>query len=247
MSEAALVDDNANLESEPDQIEEVESNAPEESAPQAEVEPTEHDSVQAKINKVTGRMYAEKREKEALQREIDSLRASQKVPEAKAPTLEDFDYDEAAFNAASISHQVKAGVAAESQRLQNAGIANSQAEVHQQREQAFNAQVAAVTASKPDYQDVVKQLPNFNQDTLDAIMGSDQGAELAYELGQKLDLADEIANSSPMVAAMKLGELSAQLKQKPNVKTSAAPSPIEPISAGGSLNKGRGPQGATFE
>ena len=91
MSEAALVDDNANLESEPDQIEEVESNTPEESAPQVEVEPAEHDSVQAKINKVTGRMYAEKREKEALQREIDSIRASQKVPEAKAPTLEDFD------------------------------------------------------------------------------------------------------------------------------------------------------------
>ena len=81
-------------------------------------------------------------------------------------------------------------------------------------------------------------MPSFSQDTLDAIMSSDKGAQIALALSERLDLADEIANSSPMVAAMKLGELSASLNSsKPTVRSSKAPSPIEPIQSGGSLNK----------
>jgi hypothetical protein len=242
MTEAALVDDNMPpLDTAPEQeTEQAESETPEASAPQADDKPAETDNVQKRINKITAEKHAEKRKADQLQREIDSLKAATKAPEVKAPALEDYDYDEAAFNAASISHQVREGVAAESLRLQNQGVVSKQAELNQQREQSFNAQVAEMTAAKPDYQEVIKSLPEFNQDTLDAIMSSDQGAELAYALGEKLDLADEIANASPMVAAMKLGELSAQLKQKPNIKTSAAPSPIEPVSSGGGLSKDLG-------
>jgi hypothetical protein len=242
MTEAALVDDNMPpLDPEPEQEKEaVVSETPEESAPQADEAPVETDNVQKRINKITAEKHAEKRKADQLQREIDSLKAANKAPEVKAPTLEDHDFDETAFNAASISHQIKEGVAAESLRLQTQGIASQQAELLQQREQAFNAQVAEITTAKPDYQDVVKNLPEFNQDTLDAIMSSDNGAALAYALGEKLDLADEIANASPMVAAMKLGELSAQLKQTKQIKTSAAPSPIEPVSSGGGLSKDLG-------
>jgi len=239
MTDAALVDDNMPpLDPAPEQeTVEVVSDTPEESAPQTEVKPVEVDNTQKRINKITAEKYAEKRKADELQRKLDAMQAAQKPVEVKAPTLEDFDYDEAAFNAASISHQIKQGVAAESQRLQQQGIASQQEAVNQQKAQAFDAQVAEVTATKPDYQEVIQNLPEFKQDTLDAIMSSDQGAELAYALGQQLDLADEIASASPMVAAMKLGELSARLKQKPQIKPSAAPSPIEPVSSGGSLSK----------
>ena len=239
MTDAALVDDNMPpLDPAPEQetVEAV-SETTEASAPQAEVKPVEVDNTQKRINKITAEKYAEKRKAEGLQRELDALQAAQRPVETKAPTLEDFDYDDAAFNAASISHQIKQGVADESQRLQQQGVAAQQEAVRQQKAQAFDAQIAEVTVSKPDYQEVIKNLPEFKQDTLDAIMSSDQGAELAYALGENLELADEIASASPMVAAMKLGELSARLKQKPEIKTSAAPSPIEPVSSGGSLSK----------
>lgn len=239
MTDAALVDDNMPpLDPAPEQepVEAV-SETPEESAPQAEVKPVETDNVQKRINKITAEKHAEKRKAEELQRQLDAMKSAQAPVETKAPTLEDFDYDETAFNAALISHQVKQGVAEESQRLQQQSIAAQQEAVRQQKAQAFDAQIAEVTASKPDYQEVIKNLPEFKQDTLDAIMSSDQGAEMAYALGQQLDLADEIANASPMVAAMKLGELSARLKQKPEIKPSAAPSPIEPVSSGGSISK----------
>jgi hypothetical protein len=74
------------------------------------------------------------------------------------------------------------------------------------------------------------------------------GAEVAYFLGQHLDVADEIATANPMMAAMRLGEIRAQLANgKPKPKPSAAPDPIAPISAGGKIASDRGPKGATFE
>jgi phage-related minor tail protein len=247
MTDAALVDDNMPpLDDVLDQ-EEVLTEALEGSAPETVDEVPEVDNTQKRINKITAEKYAEKRKAEDLQRRYDELVASQKPAETKAPTLEDYDYDESAFNAASISHQVKQGMALESQRLQQEGITTRQEAANQQRADTFNAQVAEVTLKHPDYQERIKTLPEFKQDTLDAIMSSEKGAEIALALSDQLDLAEEIANASPMVAAMKLGELSARLNIKPTIRTSAAPSPIEPLSSGGSLNKDRGPAGARFE
>ena len=237
MTDAALVDDNMPPLDDVIDQEEVLTEAIEGSAPSTVDEVPEVDNTQKRINKITAEKYAEKRKAEDLQRRYDELVASQKPAETKAPTLEDYDYDESAFNAASISHQVKQGMATESQRLQTEGIATKLEAANQQRADAFNAQVAEVTLKNPDYQDRIKTLPEFKQETLDAIMSSDKGAEIALALSEQLDLAEEIANASPMVAAMKLGELSARLNIKAPIKTSAAPSPIEPLSSGGSLSK----------
>ena len=69
-------------------------------------------------------------------------------------------------------------------------------------------------------------------------MQSEKGPQIAHYLGKHLDVADVIATASPMVAAMKLGEISAQLSNtKPTKQPSAAPDPIEPVKAGGKLNK----------
>jgi phage-related minor tail protein len=247
MNDAALVDDNMPPLDDVEEQEEILTETLEGSAPSTVDEVPEVDNTQKRINKITAEKYAERREKEDWKRRYGELAENQKPAETKAPTLEDYDYDESAFNAASISHQVKQGMALESQRLQQEGITVRQEAANQQRADTFNAQVAKVTKDHPDYQERIKTLPEFKQETLDAIMSSEKGAEIALALSDQLDLAEEIANASPMVAAMKLGELSARLGVKPPIRTSAAPSPIEPLSSGGSLNKDRGPAGARFE
>jgi hypothetical protein len=247
MTDAALVDDNMPPLDDVLEQEEVLTETIEDSAPLQVGNDIEIDKlIQKRINKFTTEKYADRRKAQAMQSRIDELEASQKAVENKAPTLEDYDYDESAFNAASISHQVKQGMALESQRLQTEGIAEKQKEANQTRDDAFNDQVAKVTLKHPDYQERIKTLPEFKQETLDAIMSLEKGAEIAIALTEQLDLAEEIANASPMVAAMKLGELSERLKSKPPIRTSAAPSPIEPLSSGGSLNKERGPAGAKY-
>jgi hypothetical protein len=59
---------------------------------------------------------------------------------------------------------------------------------------------------------------------------------MVYHLGSNLEKADAIANMTPAMAIMELGKLSTQLKAKPEIKTSAAPDPIEPVKAGSSLS-----------
>ena len=98
---------------------------------------------------------------------------------------------------------------------------------------AFNEQVAAL--NKGDFSVKAEAIPNLPAGVADAIMQSEGGAEMVYHLGSNLDKAQAIANMSPALAMMEIGKLSVQLSAKPEIKTSAAPDPIEPLGSGGSV------------
>ena len=215
-----------------------------ESAPteQAEVpvEPEDNkmsDRAQERFNKITADKYAEKRRADEAEKRLKDLQSSIPQKPAKideAPTLESFDYDESKFNEALIDYKVNQK-AAEIRQQQDREVAAAEGE---RRQAAFNVGVAKFSETATDYQDVVRAIPALPDGVLNAITQSDKGPELAYYLGKHLDVADEIANASPMAAAMQLGAISARLGAvKPNIAPSAAPEPIEPISSGGSVSK----------
>jgi hypothetical protein len=224
----------------PESVEETATVAEEvnaESAPATEEvaeEDGKPDGVQTRINKITAEKYAEKRRADELEAEIQRLKNETPKPVESngAPTLEQFDYDEAAFQSALIDYKVEQK-ARQIEETQKAAEQRRMAEANQQR---FNSKVAEFGAE--DYQDVVGALPQLPGDVLDAIMGADDGPQLAYYLGKHLDVADQITQMSPMAAAMKLGAISAQIAAKPSTKqVSAAPDPITPISGGASTSK----------
>jgi hypothetical protein len=72
------------------------------------------------------------------------------------------------------------------------------------------------------------------------LKASENGAELAYYLGQHPEEASRIARLSPFLQAKELGRIEAKLPQaeaKPNPpakKTSSAPAPIDPVKPKGS-------------
>jgi len=209
---------------------------------------TESDKVQARINKITADKYAEKRRADAAQAELDQLRANQPAPTQAAtgePKLEDFDYDESAHMAAMIDYKVNQK-AAEIQQQQQQQV---QAQKSQEAVNTFQQKATALREKAPDFDQVVASVPTLPQDTLDAVMQHEKGPELAYYLGKHLDVADEIVNMSPVSAAMKLGQISAQLSAPTQTKaTSAAPDPINPISTGGTVSDEiTGPPGAKYE
>ena len=191
-------------------------------------------SAQERINKITAKMYAEKRRSAALEEELAKLQTSSK---AKRPTLEDHDFDEAKFQDALIDYKIESRVGvAEKQQASN--------DVHKN----FASNVERFTKKAGDYMEVIAELPELPSQTLEVVMSSDNGPELAYYLGKNLDIADEIANASPMVAAMKLGEISVGLKAvKKDVIVSSAPDPIKPINSGGGISSDKGPDGAIYE
>ena len=239
MTEAALTDD-TELSIDPVQEQEQESVEVEQSdsAPVAEDKP--EDGFQKRINKVTADKYAEKRRADELQRKLDEVQAKPQEVGA-APKLEDFDHDEEKFNSASIKHQVAEAVRAERQAIDT----DAQTVAAEKAQQTFNERVVAM--NKPDFADVANAVPQLPLGVADALVQSENGAELIYHLGTHLDMADKLAGMTPTMAMMELGRISANMSTKPDVKLSAAPAPIEPLNSGGSISSKRGPEGATFE
>lgn len=71
----------------------------------------------------------------------------------------------------------------------------------------------------------------------DAILASDDGAEILYYLGRNPKLADKIAQLSPTIQAKEIGKIEARLLDTPNIKkVSSAPAPISGAKANGSSN-----------
>lgn len=222
------------------------SQAPEESAPRPGEQVPVSDNFEKKIGKVTGKMYSHMRRADAAEKELAEIKAARSVePEAKAPTLEDFDFDDTAFNNANIAYHVKKGVSAEAKRMQDQAGVDAKVSKQATIDKTFDDLEASYAAANPTYVDAVSNLPMFNVDTLNLIKGA--GPEMAASLGNNLELAHEIANASPMEAAMKIGVLSTQLNAVPQIKPSAAPAPIEPITPGGGIAPNSGTKGMTFE
>lgn len=241
--ETAALDDNMppmdDVETEVEATPEVKAEeVTEESAPSTVEDSSEEskgsNKVQERINKITADKWAEKRRADELERKLAEMQTNtQAQPQVGAePTLEQFDYDESAYRSAMVKHEVakelEASRAKESERQVEESYSQTQA--------AFNARVAEQTKKTPDYAEVVSdlQLPDGIVNTL---IEAENGPELAYHLAKHKDLADSMFNMSITQASMKLGQISAQLSAKPEIKTSAAPEPIEPVTASGSLNK----------
>ena len=193
-------------------------------------EAPKEDGFQKRINKVTADKYEQQRRADDLQRQLDEVQAKPKEVVA-APKLEDFDHDEEAFNAANIKYQVAEAVQAEKAVLNTEAQQVKAAEA----QRAFNDRIVAM--NKPDFADVANAVPQLPSGVADALVQSENGAELIYHLGTHLDMADKLANMSPNQAMMELGRISANMNTKSEIKQSAAPEPIEPITSGGGVLK----------
>ena len=195
MSEAALIED-SNMPPHDFELE-AEAETLTESAPVKQEEtpavetPEEPEDVmteraQKRFNKITAEKYAEKQRADELQRKLDEAEAKRETV-SDAQKLEDFDYDDGNYQAALIKHQVAEAVKAERAALQ--------AESHQvkatEAQRAFNERIAAM--NKPDFAEVAGAVPNLPNGVADALVQSENGAELIYHLGTHLDLADKLA------------------------------------------------------
>ena len=189
------------------------------------------DKAQARVNKLTFEKHEQKRRADAAVKALEDFKANNAPPEQAEPKLEDFDFDEAQYNAALIKYQTAKGIntaISEYKTEQQQNLDNRrQTEINNN----FNARVDDFRKATPDYDQTIAGLPDLPGNVLDAVMQAENGPQLAHYLGKHLDVAENIT-------LMKLGEISAQLKNvKPTNKQSAAPDPIVPVKSGGTLNK----------
>jgi len=197
---------------------------------------TEQDAIQKRINKITADKYAEKRRADALQAKLDAQTVVKPVESVDAPKLEDFDYDDEAFQSAVIQYQVN-------EQVNKALTSQQEATTKQQTEQArqaavndFSIKEAEYVSAHPEYSEEITSLPAFPEETLNAIY--ELGPKVSHYLAKHLDVASEVANASTTMAAVKLGQISMGLSaDTKTIKPTKAPEPVVTIAGGAAVTK----------
>lgn len=142
------------------------------------------------------------------------------------PKLEDYDYDQEKFQAATAEHYAK--------KSQFEAVQREQAEAQRQQQQAWEAQVnsyeeAKVKLGREDYQDseevVMENLDQTQQGML--LQGMDNPALVVYAIGKNPTKAKELASiKDPVKFVAAAAKLEAQLKV---TKRKAKPEPEKTV------------------
>lgn len=109
---------------------------------------------------------------------------------------------------------------------------------------------------KADFDKALKEVssiaPLFDAKTgkpeplMQAILETDEPHKVLHYLGMHPDVAEEIADMSPLRAARKLGQIERDMATKPEPKPSNAPKPLSPVkaaAAGSSPDPSKDPEG----
>jgi hypothetical protein len=157
--------------------------------------------------------------------------APQGAPQATdgPPRQEQFEtYD--AYLGAFAEYKIETKLAQERQRL------TAEMEARELRG-SFESRAAEARQKHPDFDDVVMSEDlEISPHMRDAIMNSEDGAEVAYWLGKNPEQASRIARLNPYHQMLELGRVSARLAAPPpppapKPQASAAPAPITPVRA----------------
>lgn len=190
--------------------------------------------VQKRIDRLT-------QEKYRLRAELDVLRNQQQQPQAQqaqqaaqpseAPKLEQFQSIEEYLDALTdfkASQKIEK-ISSERQAKEN--------QTRQQQEAAklhegYVKQTEQARQAYDDFDDVVQDpdLP-ISKAMAEAIMRSNNGADVAYYLGKNPAEAARLANLDPFSAAVEIGRIAATVVRPQPRKTSNAPPPIQPVGA----------------
>ena len=212
-----------------------------------EPETTEKDQAQPGAKKPesgeTRRMFrAIRKEQEAvaraqaLEREVAELKSRQtpKAPDT-APRMEDFT-DVQEYAKAFAAHETQKTLRERETATQKAAF-----ESHQARLSAgWEAQVLKAVEKYDDFDEVVGELKPGKSPWGDALMLSENGADVAHYLGKHTKEAERIFALPAASQFMEIGKLSYKLSvvPEPLKKPSKAPLPITPVGPGGAVPSG---------
>ena len=231
----------------------------EESAPQttgdAPAEPKKDDGVQKRINKITADKWAEKRRADALEKRLKDLESNatqpQQTTEPVMPNEADYDFDDPKYKADLAQYHRDVATHAASLVLAEHDNKTANNEEETRLNNIFNTFDQKVAESGiENFYAVTANLPEFDPSVRNAMMEVDNAPNVVHYLSEHMDVADIIANASPVVAAIKIGEISTRLANTKTANISNAPDPIEPINQGGAATGEREDPliaGATFE
>lgn len=108
---------------------------------------------------------------------------------------------------------------------------------HAKRTQTFEEKISEFKKTAQDFDEVISEIEDVNGTPAlhDAILSSDLGPKLLYELAKNPKELERINSLPPAAVYKEIGKLEAKFEQKsspaPVVKTTNAPRPIKPVGA----------------
>jgi hypothetical protein len=176
---------------------------------------------QKRIDEVTAKKYEAEREA-SYWKGIAEGRGPAKAPEPEAaspPTLEQFDYDEAKYQAALTKHITEQAEKAIDEKLTRREREQTEA----QKNESAIAKLRAGEAKHPDFIASVSSI-KASEAVRDFLLADDSAPSVLYELGKDSAAAERFNTLSPVQQAIELGKRAATPKAAP-VKTIAPPPP----------------------
>lgn len=182
--------------------------------------------VQKRIDELTRLRYDAERDRDywrqlALQQQAPAKQEPVVAEKPKPlPKLEDFNYDEAAYQAALFEH-----ASAEAARKVREELKHEQEQKQkQERVKSWKTREAEFESNTPDYKQVAYYAP-ISDAMAEVIQESDIGPQIAYYLGKNTAEAEQIAQLDPVRAARAIGRIEAKLEKPP-----APPPAPKPVS-----------------
>lgn len=193
--------------------------------------------VQKRIDELTRLRYDAERDRDYW-RDLATRQQPQATPETAKPEapkplpkLEDFNYDEAAYQQALFKHASEEAARQVREELRR----EQEQKQKQERVKSWKTREAEFIAKTPDYKQVAYYAP-ISDAMADVIQESELGPQIAYYLGKHTAEAEQIAQLDPVRAACALGRIEARLEKPaapppPPKQVSKAPPPPPKIEA----------------
>lgn len=219
-----------------DQVIEAEAiEAEDETTEPSDSSPEKEDSkgIQKRIDELTRIRRETERDRDywreiAMKAEKPESKPEPKVYEVK--TLEDFDYDEKAYQSYIFEAAQNQAVEAAKRALEEDRTTIE----HKTRQKAFEAKESKYAETVDDYLTVTRDpsLP-FTKDMVDIAATSDDGPALLYYLAKNPLIADSLSRLPPTMAAREMGMIEAKLAKESQPSKAPPPPPkIDGVNAG---------------
>lgn len=202
-----------------------------------------HQRMRAQMDRLrTEREEAEKRAKEAESRlaEQQQLR-DQLQPPKEEDYSGNYEQYQAALAGFYAMQQIDQREASRIEREQQTAQADAQRAMQAHQMEVQQHWTASVEEAKTRYADFEQVALNQNAPipphVAEIVLQMESGPDVAYHLGSNTDVAAQIAQMPPMMAAMELGRIQATLKQPSPQTISQAPAPTAPVRPKASSTK----------
>ena len=209
-----------------------EESAPSEEAAESETEEKpKKGGVQKRIDELTRQRYEAEARAEQAEREAAELRQSQTKDghNANRPTLEQYDYDQDAYEAAMVSW-AEDGLKRQNEAATQAEKARAEQLEQIKRNAEINRKMTEGVTKYPDFIEVVSSpdlpsLQEINSTAFEAVINSDKMAEISYYLGKNPSEVYEFQNMPPISVMRRVIELESKLGTTRKETTNAPPPP----------------------